>query len=116
MKIRYEWVGKNVRPYIRDKEGYKKYCDSDRALALCYWMSGEGNPNNSFVHELLSLMAEADATGATATTRGDLLTFHVRADEVEIVHPFSGDGFTYTHQELRDEIGKWRQAWRKYRR
>lgn len=115
MKIRYDWVSDKVWPYIRDKEGYKKYCDSERALALCYWMSGEGSPDSSLVHDLLSMMAEAVATGSTSATRGDILIFHVRADEIEIVHPFSGDGFTYTHQEFRDEIAKWRQAWRKCR-
>lgn len=99
----------------RDKDGYKKYCDSERALEFCYWLSGEAAPDSSLVHKLLAMMAEAVATGLTSTTRGDILVFHVRPDEVEFVDPFLGDGFTYTHQEFRDEVAKWRQAWRKYR-
>lgn len=83
MKIRYDWVSRNIRPYIRDKEGYKKYCDSERALEFCYWLSGEGTPDNSLVPDLLAMMAEAVATGLTSTTRGDILVFHVRPDEIE---------------------------------
>ena len=116
MKIDYSWLDNRIWPYLSDKQAYKKYCDSDRALELCYCMHIELQPPDSYlVMKLYELMAQALLTGETASIRGNSTIFHVRSDEIEIVSIFFGEDFSYTHEEFRDQLTKWRQAWRKYR-
>ena len=75
----------------------------------------ELQPDSYLLNRLYELMAQASLTGETDSIRGNSTIFHVRSDEIEIVSVFFGEGFSYTHEEFRDQLTKWRQAWRKYR-
>ena len=115
MKIDYSWLDNRIRPYLNGKQSLKKYCDCDRALELCYCIRCELQPDSYLLMRLYELMAQASLSGETDSIRGNSTIFHVRSDEIEIVSIFFGEGFSYTHDEFRDQLTKWRQAWRKYR-
>ena len=101
MNIDYKWVNQK----IIDKESLSKFCDSQRAVELCWWFATEVVHQGAITEEIDSLIQES---AVKRVLRTDVMRVHIHnMTQIVLENPFTGSEFEYEITEFKEVYFKW---------
>jgi hypothetical protein len=104
VEINFKWL-RNRGGMDYDK--MRAYCDSEKAVAFCWWVRGDlDEPDDELYGELCELIALAKV-GKSGQWRGNAYWLSFSQDGVSMLHPFDNEEFTYDFAEFETALNGW---------